>query len=236
VVTIHFEHDGKPISIVLNLVEVARSHSGMNLAAVFAQILDEFGISSKVNFSISVLNLLTCSFQLLCITCDNASPNDTMIDELSNRIITFPGDKNHARCFNHVIALVAKGSICQFDVSEGHADAALDDAERELKDLAEGIDIENETTRDESGADGEDDDVDGWVDEVACLSVADRKELEASIMPVRLVLVKVSLTYAKSAVLDRTHPNALIAAKNCICNPTFDYTPPSLVVPNARIA
>ena len=47
-ITIHFEHDGKPISMVLDLVEVAMSHSGVNLAAAFAQVLDEFGISSKV--------------------------------------------------------------------------------------------------------------------------------------------------------------------------------------------
>jgi hypothetical protein len=159
-----------------------------------------------------------------------------MIDELLNMIITFPGDENRARCFNHVIALVAKGLICQFDVPKGHADAALDDAARELEDLAEGIDIENETMRGELGADGEDDDVDGWVDEVAGLLVADREELEANITPVRLVLVKVSLAYSESAVLDRTHPNALIAAKNCVCNPTFNYTPPALVVPNARNA
>lgn len=48
-VTVHFEHDGKPILMVLDLVEVAMSHSGMNLAAAFAQILDEFRISSKVS-------------------------------------------------------------------------------------------------------------------------------------------------------------------------------------------
>ena len=47
-ITIHFEHDRKPISMVLDLVEVAVSHSGVNLAAAFVQVLDEFGISSKV--------------------------------------------------------------------------------------------------------------------------------------------------------------------------------------------
>lgn len=160
-----------------------------------------------------------------------------MINELSNSIITFPGDENRARCFNHVIALIAKSSICQFDVPKGQADAALDDTEKELNDLADGIDIKDKTMRDESeGEDGEDDDVDGWVNEIGRLSVADREELEANIKPVRLVLVKVSFTYAEPAVLDWTHPNALVAAKNCICNPALNYTPPSLVVPNARIA
>ena len=46
-VTAHFEHKGVPISILLDLVEVARSHLGLNLAAAFAKILEEFGISDK---------------------------------------------------------------------------------------------------------------------------------------------------------------------------------------------
>jgi hypothetical protein len=35
--------------MLLDIVEVARSHSGLNLAAAFAKILDDFGISDKVN-------------------------------------------------------------------------------------------------------------------------------------------------------------------------------------------
>ena len=46
--TVHFSHEGAPISILLNLVEVAESHSGENLAAAFAKVLEEFGISDKV--------------------------------------------------------------------------------------------------------------------------------------------------------------------------------------------
>ncbi|KAG1722957.1 uncharacterized protein EDB91DRAFT_1040319, partial [Suillus paluster] len=69
--------------------------------------------------------------QILCITCDNASSNDTMVEVLSDLIPSFPGDPNHAWCFNHVIALVAKSLIHQFDVPKGMADVALDKAERE---------------------------------------------------------------------------------------------------------
>jgi len=32
-VSIHFEKDGVPVSMLLDIVEVARSHSGLNLAA-----------------------------------------------------------------------------------------------------------------------------------------------------------------------------------------------------------
>ena len=48
-VTVHFEFDGVPIAMLLDIVEVAKSHSGMNLAAAFAKILDDFGISDKVS-------------------------------------------------------------------------------------------------------------------------------------------------------------------------------------------
>ena len=50
-VTVHFEKDGVPISMLLDIVEVAHSHSGLNLAAAFAAILDDFGISDKVSKS-----------------------------------------------------------------------------------------------------------------------------------------------------------------------------------------
>jgi hypothetical protein len=47
--TVHFEHKGNPVSMLLDLVEVAVSHSGVNLANAFAKVLEEFGIQDKVN-------------------------------------------------------------------------------------------------------------------------------------------------------------------------------------------
>jgi hypothetical protein len=35
--------------MLLDIVEVAKSHSGINLAAAFAKVLDDFGISDKVS-------------------------------------------------------------------------------------------------------------------------------------------------------------------------------------------
>jgi hypothetical protein len=35
--------------MLLDLVEVAKSHSGVNLAEAFVNILDEFGIEDKVS-------------------------------------------------------------------------------------------------------------------------------------------------------------------------------------------
>jgi hypothetical protein len=48
-VTVHFENAGVPVSMLLDLVEVACSHSGFNLAAAFSKILEDFGISDKVD-------------------------------------------------------------------------------------------------------------------------------------------------------------------------------------------
>jgi hypothetical protein len=48
-ITVHFEQNGKPISVLLDLVEVARSHTGVVLAEEFANVLGGFGICDKVS-------------------------------------------------------------------------------------------------------------------------------------------------------------------------------------------
>ncbi|KAF8812980.1 hypothetical protein BYT27DRAFT_7032782, partial [Phlegmacium glaucopus] len=45
--TVHFEHKGAPVCLILDVVEVAKSHSGVNLAIAFANVLEEFGLSDK---------------------------------------------------------------------------------------------------------------------------------------------------------------------------------------------
>ena len=47
-VTVHFVFKGHPLALPLDVVEVPRSHSGVNLAQAFAGILKEFDISDKV--------------------------------------------------------------------------------------------------------------------------------------------------------------------------------------------
>ena len=109
-------------------------------------------------------------------------------------------------CFTHIINLVAKSIIRQFDIPKGKADKALDDAERELCELAEGIDLEDLRMQGErEDDDNEDDDLDenddGWIDEREALDVADREELDAAVRPVKLVLVKVSVDVFKLMLL-----------------------------------
>jgi hypothetical protein len=48
-VTVHFKNNGIPICMLLDIVEVAKWHSGANLAVAFTHIVDEFGISDKVS-------------------------------------------------------------------------------------------------------------------------------------------------------------------------------------------
>ena len=47
--TVHLEREGVPLCMLLDIVEVAKSHSGVNLAEAFAKILEEFDISEKVD-------------------------------------------------------------------------------------------------------------------------------------------------------------------------------------------
>ena len=47
-ITVHFEHKGEAMSMLLDIVEVARSHTGDNLAAAFAKIMEDYRISEKV--------------------------------------------------------------------------------------------------------------------------------------------------------------------------------------------
>ncbi|KAG5640069.1 hypothetical protein DXG03_001345, partial [Asterophora parasitica] len=61
----HFEVKGVPISIILDVVKVSKSHNGKNLAHAFADILKDYEIEHK---------MLSC-------TCDNVSNNDTMMEE-----------------------------------------------------------------------------------------------------------------------------------------------------------
>jgi len=58
-VSVHFEEDGVPVLMLLDIVEVAHSHSGVNLAAAFAKILEDFGISHKVSICLSAASTLS---------------------------------------------------------------------------------------------------------------------------------------------------------------------------------
>jgi hypothetical protein len=148
----------------------------VNLAQAFAEVLRSFNIETKI----------------LSVTCDNASNNDTMIHELDNSLTEF-SSLNRTRCFAHILNLVAKALLKQFDVKTEDKNALTDD-ERSLLEMAVDIETEELTTEQEQdGEIGDDDDDDGWVDEVAALTPDERVDLENSIRPVKRTLVKVRM-------------------------------------------
>ncbi|KAG6838083.1 hypothetical protein C0991_001948 [Blastosporella zonata] len=99
----------QPISLLFDVVEVAESHSGLVLASAFAKVLEDFDVSDKI----------------LSITCDNATTNDVMIDKLGYLLDDYPGATSHTRCFAHIVNLIAKSLLKQFDVPKKKADDAL---------------------------------------------------------------------------------------------------------------
>lgn len=140
-----------------------------------------------------------------------------MVCELAKQIETFSGEVSLTRCFLHIVNLVAKTTIRVFDVPKKDADTTddsndrdptLDDAQLELEKLAQAIEVEDaevtaaevqmENEREGDGAKGEVDEGDiensteGWIDEHSEMSDAERKDLDASVLPIHLAIAKVS--------------------------------------------
>ena len=129
---------------------------------------------------------------MLAVTADNASANDVMTDELEELVESFQGQSMRVRCFDHILNLVVKTILRQFDIEQRRKGAdltALDAAEAALHELANDLEDEEE----DGGEFGElaVDDIDGWVDERRGLSEEEIAQLENSTRPVKFVLVKV---------------------------------------------
>jgi hypothetical protein len=143
-----------------------------------------------------------------------------MIEELASMLDAFPGPEHQTRCFTHILNLVVKTIIKQFDLPKARAGQILDKATAELLKLAGDIETEEKIalTNGEDGEEGEDDNVEGWIDERETMDVAELEELEASVQPVRLLLTKV--TCSKTAAPPQTKTYYIIdltAAQNGIC-------------------
>lgn len=121
-----------------------------------------------------------------------------MISELETLLPAF-SDVNHTRCFLHVNNLVARTLVKQFDAPKKTPGRTNEDDEAIIK-LAGDMEFEERATREqpleESGdaSIDQDDDLNGWIDEIAALSQAEREVIQNATRPVKLVLVKVSKT------------------------------------------
>ena len=144
-----------------------------------------------------------------------------MIDELEYKLPGF-SKVNHTRCFLHVNNLVAQTFVRQFDTPTKPKTSSrddLDDPNDVLYKLAKDIDLEERETREallkDAGEDvPDDDDNDGWIDETAALSQAERDVLEESLRPVKLILVKVS-GQSQYKDIENTHSDFL-GSETCI--------------------
>ena len=72
--------------------------------------------------------------------------NDAMIESLATIVSDFAGDANHIRCLAHIVNLVVKIIICQFDMSrkkkkEDKPNSDNDNGE-ELEEATEKLDLE----------------------------------------------------------------------------------------------
>ena len=92
----------------------------------------------------------------------------------------------------HILNLVAKSILKQFDLPKAKADEVLDAAAWALADIAGDIEVEEELMGDDLVGDDEDDDSsEGLADIQGEMSAEEIVELDESLQPVCLVLLKV---------------------------------------------
>jgi hypothetical protein len=144
--------------------------------------------------------------QTLGVTADNASNNDKMIEHLAVLLETFPGAPNQTRCFAHILNLVAKTVLRQFEApKKGKAGKAVDG-----KELAAEIEGDDDKASESGTIDGDeyddvdddvvDDDDDGLPDEQEEWSEEELSSFKESVKPVQLVLTKVSQFIQKTSI------------------------------------
>ena len=98
----------------------------------FVNILKTFGVEEKVrslnNYQMGSLIYIVRALQILSITGDNTSNNDSMIKYLSDTIDDFPGPANQTWCFVHTVNLIAKSILKPFDAQKTKGIGSFNDA------------------------------------------------------------------------------------------------------------
>ena len=123
-----------------------------------------------------------------------------MVEHLATLVEQFPGAANQTRCFAHILNLIAKSILRQFEMPKKVADGDLPDGPdlnnatdalaalaQELEDSVAGIDddIDGDDEVDE-------DNEEGLGNERVGMSMEEVAELDKKLVPVRLMLTKVS--------------------------------------------
>jgi hypothetical protein len=116
-----------------------------------------------------------------------------MIDHLANLLEAFPGSANRTRCFAHILNLVAKCIMKQFDApkkKKTHDNDGSDDNDEDAADLQGALDELEEELEDDGIEKGDDG---NWEFDIRIeLTEGEIEELETTVKPVRCVLNKVS--------------------------------------------
>ena len=118
--------------------------------------------------------------QILSITGNNTSNNNTMVQYLSDALEEFPGPANQTRCFVHTVNLIAKSILKPFDVRKAKDIHKFNDVAQALANSAEGLDVEEDTEHAMNDDDEEE----------------EEEEFNAlSLEPIRSMLLKVHLRF-----------------------------------------
>ena len=87
------------------------------------------------------------------MTCDNASSNNVMMNELEFLLAHFEGQGTRVQCILHIGNLVAKSMLKQFNVPHNRRSIEWAPEDEELHILAEGLDVEDDETIDAISSD-----------------------------------------------------------------------------------
>jgi hypothetical protein len=119
-----------------------------------------------------------------------------MIDELATSLNDFSRPANRTRCFTHILNLVVKSILQQFDVPKVKRHEIVDAATEELLELAGDIEGEEwSTTCDLAQAEDKgDDNIEGWVDERNLMNKKELEDLNKAIQPIHFLLTKVRIS------------------------------------------
>lgn len=100
---VSFVHQGKLYVIALDLTEMTVAHTGANLARALHQVFEDFGIAERI----------------LAHTGDNATNNDSMLDNLEDHYgqDSLSGRQTQVCCFGHILNLVYM--VCLFHQEKG---------------------------------------------------------------------------------------------------------------------
>ena len=147
---------------------------------------------------------------MLGVTCDNTSANDKMVESMAEIMADFSGEANRARCLAHIVNLVAKIILRQFDMSKkkkkknlpnetdtaGDANKAMEDEDPDDFDEQEERILDKEEKEMEEGDDDDDveEDSTSLSRDVEIMEAAMEDEIEEvvrNVKPVRQVLYKV---------------------------------------------